>query len=164
MRVKVKNFDELTCRHQTIGNFDVDPTSTISSLKEKISSYISLQDSCFHLEAYVLNIKVFLTESFQFDFFFTGDFWVIFLEVHYVANRFSVGALFEKALKYVSDGDTKNLKSLLAVSLPIQEDLLSRRHTNDWSLLHFASFFGFEEVLTLLLRFSVNCNEESHDL
>ena len=64
MRIKAKKFDEITCRHQTIGYYYVEETSLIGRLKDLVSKSISFNSSYFHFESYVLGCKVFLTESF----------------------------------------------------------------------------------------------------
>lgn len=159
----MKKFDEILCRHQTICLCNVDDFSLISDLKLQVSQETSMDPSYFHLEAFIIGIKIILTESFPCNFFFHDDSTVVFIEAHHCSIELSKKAKFEQAINAIREGDERGLTSFFSACRSIEDAFLSRRHTNNWTLLHFASISSNDKIVSLLLALGWNCNEETDD-
>jgi tRNA A-37 threonylcarbamoyl transferase component Bud32 len=158
MRIKVKKYNETIRCDLTIGNYSVKPDALIIELKKLVSKDTALQQSRFHFEGIVLNTHVYLTDSFDFQFFFGCKSAIVYLKIH--SNNLSGEEIFEQAVLAVKQGDEKQLLRLFGSSL---EKLLTRKHSNGWSLLHYAAHCGHESLVKVLLEKGADVNEETED-
>ena len=163
MKIKVKRFDEISCRHYTLGCYNIDEDSLVSQLKNIVSQYLLVDNSYFHFEGYILGIKIILTESFPLNFFFSNEMNVIFIEFHHYSIKQSKFISFEEAVCSVNSNNEVQLQNILLNSTSIEEDFILKKHVNGWSLLHYASISGNAPIVKMLLKYGWNINEETDD-
>ena len=168
MRIIVKASNGRNIQSQALGVFNISSSASIEKLKCKISEKLNVINSSFHLEAYVCETRVILTDCFCLSFFFGSNQLsaTVFFEPH------STITLTEKIIKKdlkssivnaTIKGNFSELQRIVTTNRIKINQIIKLSHQNGWQVIHYASLYGQEEILRFLMTLGCNLNVETED-
>lgn len=167
MRIIVKLSNAKPLQSQTLGVFNMTSSFTIEKLKDQISEKFNIVNSSFHLETFLCEVKVLLTDSFALAFFVKDSqkSFTVFLEAH-TANNLTgeVNKKYIKAevVKAITTGNIPELQKIMSQFRLTLEKLIKMSHQNNWKAIHYAALYGQEEIINLMIS-ECNLNAETED-
>ena len=161
IKIKLKRIEKSGKRHIRVGVYHVDKETKIRSLKEIISAHLMLEKQYFHLESYIESCKILLTDSFPLSFFFTTQSAVVFFETHSLMQEHEPQRdIVQECATAAINGNYLIVSEFLTIK---SYDIMNRKHSNGWSIIHYASSYGHERIVQLLIDSGCNINQETDD-
>lgn len=166
MKIIVKKFNKGIRKYQKLGEFTVNPKSTVLIFKQSLSEKLKIPPNGFYIESEILTVKILLTDSFTWEELFNNqDSITVNLEIFLTSlpPRPEKKTIINTLVDLVVKGKVHEvINSMIQLALNA-EDLSKGTQLNGWQLIHYVSLYGHEEILSNILTMGCNANAETDD-
>jgi serum/glucocorticoid-regulated kinase 2 len=162
MRLKIKTTSLISSHQNTVLKLIQSRSTTIQTIKQKLSDLFNLSTSSFHFECNLKTEKIILSDDKSLSFFFTESKATLYLVVdHFDSTELKISNLLEDAISSVMKDNPSELQKILEESEC--EELINKVNSNGWGLIHHSSVYGKDKVLKFLINSGANLNLQTVD-